>query len=607
MAISAGRIFIFTRRTAWVERLRKAISDSGHEIIHHTRSKEAILTLVSERFDLFIIDSRIADKDRTTLLKTAAQADPGLTQILIFGQPEVDDVLSIVRSALESKTRAEPEVQSVHRDAQSYHDLMDSIPVLVFKLDARGRFTDINRNVSQVFGLPESEIIGKSVTELNVPVEAARVWEALQHRVIVKGETLEDEISLQLPDGAWRVFGVRLSPIFDPDGKVAGTIGMSHDITGRKQNENIIQRQLEQFRALHTIDLAILSSTDLRITLDTIIAEIIRQLGVDAAAIFLYKPDRPLFEFASGRGFRHTAISRARARFGEGLAGRVAIERRLISRETSPASQADFEQSVYLRGESFVQYWALPLISKGQLKGVLEVFSRTPIETGEEWISFLEALASQAAISIDNSQLFSDLQRSNLELALAYDETIEGWASALDLHDREFEGHTRRVTDICLHLARLMNISEENIVHIRRGALLHDIGKLGIPDSILLKPGPLTDEEWEVVKRHPIYAYELLSPISFLRPALNIPYHHHENWDGSGYPLGLKGERIPFEARMFAVVNTWDVLRSNRPYREAWTDESAIRYIQEQSGQRFDPLITEIFLSMLESPELNSQ
>lgn len=209
-------------------------------------------------------------------------------------------------------------------------------------------------------------------------------------------------------------------------------------------------------------------------------------------------------------------------------------------------------------------------------------------------------LAGQAAIAIDNMAMFDKVQHSHLELVLAYDATIEGWARALDLRDKETEGHSQRVTEMTLRLARALGMNEEKLVHIRRGALLHDIGKLGVPDSILLKAGPLTAEEWEIMRRHPQYAYEMLSSIAYLQPALDIPYCHHEKWDGTGYPRGLKGEQIPLAARIFAVVDVWDALSSDRPYRPAWPQEKVRAYLKEEAGKHFDPSIVEVFLKILE-------
>ncbi len=184
---------------------------------------------------------------------------------------------------------------------------------------------------------------------------------------------------------------------------------------------------------------------------------------------------------------------------------------------------------------------------------------------------------------------------------MAYDETIEGWSHALDLRDKETEGHTQRVTEMALHLARAMGVTDVELVQVRRGALLHDIGKMGIPDPILLKPGPLTDEEWVIMRKHPVYAYELLAPITYLKPALDVPYCHHERWDGSGYPRGLKGEQIPLVARIFAVVDVWDALTFDRPYRPAWPKEKVRRYIMEQTCKHFDPRVVEAFMELIKT------
>ena len=193
------------------------------------------------------------------------------------------------------------------------------------------------------------------------------------------------------------------------------------------------------------------------------------------------------------------------------------------------------------------------------------------------------------------------LQRAHIDLQEAYDKTIEGWVLALDLRDRETEGHTQRVTELTVRLARQLGCTEEEIIHIRRGALLHDMGKMGIPDEILQKPGPLTDEEWKVMRKHPLYAYQMLSPISYLNQALIIPYYHHERWDGSGYPHGLKGEEIPLFARFFSVVDVWDALSSDRPYRKRMHPRDVIDYLKKESGRLFDPHIIEKFLPLVET------
>ena len=197
-----------------------------------------------------------------------------------------------------------------------------------------------------------------------------------------------------------------------------------------------------------------------------------------------------------------------------------------------------------------------------------------------------------------------DLVDINKKLQTAYEETLEGWAKALELKDRETERHSKQVVNYTLEVARKLGLSEEKINHIRRGALLHDIGKMAIPDYILHKPGKLTDEEWEIMMQHPVYAYNFLSNIDYLRPALDIPRYHHERWDGTGYTHGLVGKEIPLSARIFSVVDVWDALNSDRPYRRAWSAEKTTAYLQEQAGKLFDPDIVLIFLKLLDNKKV---
>jgi HD-GYP domain-containing protein (c-di-GMP phosphodiesterase class II) len=200
-------------------------------------------------------------------------------------------------------------------------------------------------------------------------------------------------------------------------------------------------------------------------------------------------------------------------------------------------------------------------------------------------------------MSDEKTQPIPNLQRVNIELTLAYEATVEGFARALETREGEPIGHTHQVTEITARLARIVGVSDELIPHLRRGALLHDIGKLGIPESILHKTGTLTDDEWKAIRLHPQIAYALLSPIVYLVPALDIPFCHHEKWDGSGYPQGLKGSQIPLAARIFAVVDVWDSLISERPFRKAWSDDQASNYMREQAGSRFDPKMVDTFLN----------
>ncbi|HBY09190.1 MAG TPA: hypothetical protein DEH22_15960 [Chloroflexi bacterium] len=360
------------------------------------------------------------------------------------------------------------------------------------------------------------------------------------------------------------------------------------------------RRQLEYLQALRLIDHAITTSLDPQVTLGILLSQVLAKLHVDSAGILLFNPHLFTLEYAAGSGFRTRAYERTNLRLGEGLAGRAALDKKLLQ-ETSVTESQDTVRVTLLKSEGFITHIAVPFIAKGELKGVMDIFHRTPLQPDGEWLDFLESLTGQAAIAIDNAQLFEGLERSNAELRQAYDATIEGWSHALDLRDKETEGHTQRVTELTLRLARAFGLSDSELVHVQRGALLHDIGKMGIPDAILHKPGPLTEEEWVIMRKHPQYAYEMLFPIQYLHPALNIPRYHHERWDGAGYPHGLKGEEIPLTARIFTVIDNWDALTSDRPYREAWSVERTKSYLIEMSGQIFDPLIVEKFLEILET------
>ncbi|MDR7467821.1 MAG: GAF domain-containing protein [Armatimonadota bacterium] len=361
------------------------------------------------------------------------------------------------------------------------------------------------------------------------------------------------------------------------------------------------RRRLDQLQALHDIDTAISSSLDMRVTLTVLLDKVTSTLRVDAADVLLMNPASKTLEHIASRGFRTGALQHSRLQLGKGYAGQAAAERRTVIVPDLAAAPGELQRSPLLREEGFVTYVAAPLVAKGEVKGVLELFHRSRLDPDPEWRTFLSTLAGQAAIAIDNATLVSNLQQANVELTVAYDTTLEGWSRALDLRDRETEGHTRRVTDLTLRLARELGVPEEDLVHIRRGALLHDIGKMGIPDSILLKPGPLTEQEWEIMRRHPLVAHQLLAPIPHLRRALEIPLYHHERWDGTGYPRGLAGEQIPLAARIFAVADVWDALCSDRPYRRAWPREQALAYISDQAGKHFDPRVVEAFLRVLDA------
>ena len=353
-------------------------------------------------------------------------------------------------------------------------------------------------------------------------------------------------------------------------------------------------------RALREIDVAIASTPNLSATLEVALYQTRKQLEVDACAVLLLNPGAQTLEYLSGQGFQTQIIQQTRIKLGEGRAGNAVLEKRIYGRAEIEAIRQVPDRAELIPAENFAAYFIAPLVTKNKLLGAMEIYHRAPLTVNTEWLKFLEALAGQAAIAIDNATLYSDLQRSNEELALAYEAAIEGWARALELRDKETEGHTRRVTDMSTKLAQAMGIEGEALRHIYRGAMLHDIGKMGAPDSILLKPDALTPEEEEIMRQHPTNAYNLIQGIPYLREDIDIPYCHHEKWDGTGYPRGLKGEEIPFAARIFAIADVYDALTSDRPYRKAWERGRAIEYIRAQAGSHFDPQVVETFLNMMD-------
>jgi len=473
-----------------------------------------------------------------------------------------------------------------------FEAVFQAFPDLFFRLDAEGTILDYKAgNVSSLY-VPPEVFMGKRMQDV-LPSEVGEKFARAIQQVIQTSDVVSIDYSLPMPEGEG-YYDARLVRL--PESQIGVVV---RDITERKHTEERSQHQFRRLAALRAIDAAITSSFDLNLTLSVMLNQVTDQLSVDAACVLLLDPHTQVLEYAAGRGFRAATFQHTRLRLGEGYAGLAALERRTIHVANLRGRKTDFLRSPTFAREGFIMYYGVPLIAKGQVKGVLEIFHRAPLKADAGWLDFLKTLAGQAAIAIDSATLFKDLQRSNVELTMAYDATIEGWSRALELRDRETEGHTQRVTEMTLQLARHLGVSEAELVHIRRGALLHDIGKLGIPDNILSKPGSLTDEEKEIIRQHPQHAYDLLTPIAYLRPALDIPYSHHEKWDGGGYPRGLKDKQIPLAARIFAVVDVYDALTSDRPYRPAWTREKALEYIRAEAGIYFDPQAARAFINII--------
>lgn len=367
------------------------------------------------------------------------------------------------------------------------------------------------------------------------------------------------------------------------------------------------RRRLQTVQALHAIDQAITSTQHHDDILYVTIHQTLEQLEAHAAIVWLYDEGQDEWRRGLSMGLRFPLHSALTVPSQRGLPAETLRSERHIDNDTMQALSANSGFAYWLHSEAIQSYFGVPLIAHGVVHGLLEVLHRTSFEPDKEWLDLLHTLADHLAIGLHHLKMLAGLQAANEALGQAYDTTIEGWSRALDLRDKETEGHSQRVTALTLELAHALHMSENELVHVRRGALLHDIGKMGIPDAILLKPGPLDSSEWAIMKRHPVYAYELLSPIAYLRPSLDIPYYHHEKWNGTGYPTGISGADIPLAARIFAIVDVFDALTHDRPYHRARPPEMALTIIVEQAGAHFDPAVVEAFLAVMEQQGLRPE
>jgi putative nucleotidyltransferase with HDIG domain len=352
-----------------------------------------------------------------------------------------------------------------------------------------------------------------------------------------------------------------------------------------------------QLRALMSVGQVINSSLGLRQVLEEVMDSLIFLMRAERGFLMLREPDGEL-AVRIARGIAHVNLDEEAFKVSRSVVRKV-VETNAPVLTTNAQADPRFDAQMSVAAYHLRSILCVPLKLKDELIGVLYVDNRAHAGIFKENdLDLISAFADQAAVAINSARLFEDLQDSHRELERAYQATLEGWVRALDLRDKETEGHTQRVTILTYRLARSMGLTDSELVHITRGALLHDIGKMAIPDGILLKPGQLTDDERKLIQKHPVYAYEMLSPIDFLLPAIDIPYCHHERWDGAGYPRGLKQDEIPFAARIFPVIDVWDALTSDRPYRKAMPHDEVRRLISAGSGKHFDPVVVEAFMEL---------
>ncbi|OJX40484.1 MAG: hypothetical protein BGO78_05680 [Chloroflexi bacterium 44-23] len=357
--------------------------------------------------------------------------------------------------------------------------------------------------------------------------------------------------------------------------------------------------QLQRLNTLREIDRMITSNFDAKSIMAYLLGQIVNQSNADAADILLSNEGSAVIDYGHGLGFAQPQLRESLVAGYPGPAELVMISNEPVLIKNIAQSARWKQFFLQLKAEHFESYYAVPLQAKGQILGVLEIYKRSTINENSDWLEFMQALAQQTAIALENAQLIDKLKKANREMLFAYDRTIEGWAKALEIRDQTTGKHSQKVMQWTMIMAQAMGIrNSEELTHIKRGALLHDIGKMGVSDTILQKPGKLNEEEWIEMRKHPQHAYDLLYPIEFLRPALDIPLYHHEHWDGSGYPKGLKGKEIPLIARIFTVIDVFNAITSKRPYSNPWPVAQAIEYIQKNAGSQFDPDVVQVFMRL---------
>jgi PAS domain S-box-containing protein/putative nucleotidyltransferase with HDIG domain len=485
---------------------------------------------------------------------------------------------------------------------------LEAAPAGVVVTDPDGVIEWANPHALSMTGYSLADLRGTHTRVFGSGRQSREFYQALW-ATVTAGLVWSGDLVNRRKDGTEYYERMSITPVLGASGAIEHFVAVKQNVTERRRAEQSIRTlnatlkaQIERITALRAIDNIITRGLDMHAAI-TAFADVAQtSLGVDALWMHLHHEDSELLELLEVRGWREPPRPGTLMPVASTLVGQAVSEQRTVLLHDSGEIAERLPDEEPLRREGFELFGAVPMMARGKLRGGLAFAHRSPRDVNATWLGFVEALATQGAILVDNAALLNDLRTSNESLRNAYDATIEGWSRALDLRDKETEGHSRRVTELTLQLARAMGYSEDALLHVRRGALLHDIGKMGVPDSILQKPGKLTEEEWQVMRRHTTFARDLLVPIAFLERALEIPYSHHERWDGSGYPEGLEGESIPLSARIFAIADVYDALTSDRPYRKAWTREQALRHIRDGAGSHFDPSIVEVFLSLQEEP-----
>jgi HD-GYP domain-containing protein (c-di-GMP phosphodiesterase class II) len=516
-----------------------------------------------------------------------------------------------------ARKQVEANLEESERTARALLNASASTNLLI---DPTGRLLAGNQQLARYFNRPLDQLVGRSIYDLFPPEMTLgmrlRIQKVLETRSPLNFVDENRAQPAHLGPGhvgpghvGPRTLDTLIYPIFDSAGRVTRIAISVTDVTAYRQAERSERQQRQQAESLLATSEALAQAMDLDTVFDVVVDNI-KTLVPNASINIMLVEDGPAGPQATSVRYcepecghptgRHTPIGGRSftlpLRATDNLVEMTASLQPVIIHDTHQYPGWLPNPAHPVRSQV-----AVPILFGREPVGFLCLESPQPNFFNEQYATLLRQFAGQAAVSILKARIFTALQASHQELAGAYDATIEGWARALELRDKETEGHSRRVVEITCRLAGRMGISGESLANIRWGAQLHDIGKMGIPDNILLKPEPLTDEEWNIMRQHPILAYQMLSGIAYLRDALDIPLYHHERWDGSGYPYGLSGLNIPMAARIFSVVDAFDALLAQRPYRPAWPLDEVLAYLRIHAEKQFDPHMVDAFFELLEA------
>ncbi|MBA4399287.1 MAG: hypothetical protein C0396_05400 [Anaerolinea sp.] len=525
-------------------------------------------------------------------------------QIEVQGNDELAHLASAVNATIiELGQFQEGQIEA----ERQFREALQNLSLAAVILDPNGRIVFCNDHIVSISGWQHKELIGHSWCARFVPEEQ----QAECRREIVEAArsgriTAHEDTLFLLRNGKTRTFTWSNTLLYSPDEIVTGIVRIGEDVTERRKAESLLRDSLRETRlhlsrltALRNIDTTITSNMDTVAKLDSVLITIQESLNVDGVDILQIDQDKKSLVPIAAKGLSTDFLEEQPLIISDPVLTKLLENNEPLILVSPSKAELPIWTKSRLRGSRWIEFYgAAPMISSSRLIGVLEVFGRQPIEIDDGWLEHYNSMALQATITLENDKMIQGIQHANHELVQAYEGTLIGWARALELRDKETRGHSERMMDLTMRLGRRLGMDAHDLEVIARGVLLHDIGKMGVPDYILHKPGPLTDEEWVVMHQHPQFAFNLLKNIPYLEGALEVAFCHHEHWDGKGYPRGLKGKDIPFSARIFAIIDVWDALTHDRPYRPAWPEEEALNYIHSRANTQFDPRVVDAFIKM---------